>query len=94
MADQHLVVFMPCYSLESDATLVELLVNKLNLNLQTVDLSNTYDSLKGSLGLGHTNEALTSKALANCKPRLRMTSLYAIAQSLGFLVVGTSNWNE
>ena len=37
---------------------------------------------------------ITYKALTNVAPRLRMTILYAIAQSLGYLVAGTGNKSE
>jgi NAD+ synthase len=37
---------------------------------------------------------LSEKALTNVAPRIRMTILYAIAQSLGYLVAGTGNYSE
>lgn len=37
---------------------------------------------------------VTKKAESNIAPRLRMTTLYAIAQSLGYLVCGTGNKSE
>lgn len=37
---------------------------------------------------------ISDKALTNIAPRIRMTILYAIAQSLGYLVVGTGNKSE
>ena len=44
-----------------------------------------------NLNLG---EALSKEATINMKPRLRMTTLYAIAQTLGYLVIGTGNLCE
>lgn len=37
---------------------------------------------------------ITDKAKTNISPRLRMTTLYAIAQSLGYRVIGTGNASE
>lgn len=37
---------------------------------------------------------ITYKALTNVAPRIRMTTLYAIAQSLGYRVAGTGNKSE
>ena len=36
----------------------------------------------------------SSKALSNVAPRLRMTRLYLVAQSLGYWVIGTGNLSE
>jgi NAD+ synthase len=70
-----------------------------------VDLSPVYDRLASDLGravatLGqatppaHTDEESDIRArvpLANLKPRLRMATLYYIANSLEYLVAGTGN---
>lgn len=37
---------------------------------------------------------ISDKALTNIAPRIRMTILYAIAQSLGYRVAGTGNKSE
>lgn len=37
---------------------------------------------------------ITEKAKTNIPPRLRMTVLYAIAQTLGYRVIGTGNYSE
>jgi len=37
---------------------------------------------------------LGDEALINMKPRLRMLTLYSIAQTLGYLVIGTGNLSE
>ena len=51
----------------------------------TVDLTNLYDTFESLFS--DTNKL----ALANSRARLRMTTLYQIAQSNGALVVGTGN---
>jgi NAD+ synthase len=56
-----------------------------NVSKITVDLTNLYDTFESLFGDTH------GLALANSRARLRMTTLYQIAQSNGALVVGTGN---
>ncbi len=56
-----------------------------NVSKITVDLTNLYDTFES---LFNNRQEL---ALANSRARLRMTTLYQIAQSNGALVVGTGN---
>ena len=37
---------------------------------------------------------ISDKSMTNIPPRIRMTTLYAIAQSMGYRVIGTSNFSE
>lgn len=41
-----------------------------------------------------SNVVLTDLARANVMPRVRMATLYSIAQSMGYLVIGTGNLSE
>lgn len=59
-----------------------------NVVLQEIDLTPSFNVLEVALGLDTTQHHL---ALANTRARLRMTALYALAQSRGCLVVGTGN---
>lgn len=86
---QHLTVVMPCHSYQFDQDCANLLINKHQLKYQTVDLSSTYDQLVKNLALPQHQ-----LALSNIKPRLRMTTLYALAQSHNYLVLGTDNADE
>jgi|TARA_R110002012_G_scaffold228132_1_gene400344 NAD+ synthase len=56
-----------------------------NVSKITVDLTNLYDTFESLFNSRH------ELALANSRARLRMTTLYQIAQSNGALVVGTGN---
>ena len=56
-----------------------------NVSKITVDLTNLYDTFESLFDNTH------GLALANSRARLRMTTLYQIAQSNGALVVGTGN---
>lgn len=87
--EQHLTVIMPCHSDQFDQECANLLINKHQLNHQIVDLSSTYDQLVTTLALPPHQ-----LALSNIKPRLRMTTLYALAQSHKYLVLGTDNADE
>ena len=56
-----------------------------NVSKITVDLTNLYDTFESLFSNKH------ELALANSRARLRMTTLYQIAQTNGALVVGTGN---
>ena len=60
---------------------------------EKVDLSNTYQEMENEIN-GQIPQSLTQEAIVNMKPRLRMTTLYSIAQTLGYLVIGTGNLCE
>ena len=87
------VLTMPLHSKKentelSDAHASQLVEKYSNVTLVNVDLSKTYDELMLATDDTFTSSALTN---ANTKARLRMTTLYQIAGSLGGIVVGTGN---
>jgi len=82
-------VLLPCHSQPEDAEMAHLLADSLGLATVTVDLGPTYDALLAALP-----PDLTDMAQANIKPRLRMTALYALAQTHNYLVAGTGNKSE
>src|SRR6056297_1253999 len=90
--DQMLAVMMPCHSIERDLEDARLLNRKFSIPNITIDLSKTYDAIISAAKAN--SSTLTSRALSNVKPRLRMTTLYMMAQSNDFLVCGTSNLAE
>lgn len=56
----------------------------MNVSIENIDLSETYDAFK--------NAVVSSElGYANSKARLRMTTLYGLAASEGLLVAGTGN---
>jgi len=81
---------MPCYSNPKDEEDGLLVANRLGLKTRKVDLTKTYDSLVEAFSY----ESQSDLALANIKPRLRMTSLYYMAQELNYLVLGPTNLSE
>jgi NAD+ synthase len=88
--DGHLLgVLLPCHSNPQDAEMARLLANTFDIPTVTVPLESTYDTLVSALPTG-----TSSLARANIKPRLRMTALYTLAQTHGYLVAGTGNKSE
>ena len=59
------------------------------IKTRVIDLKETYDALAKAVGPN-----LTELAASNIAPRLRMQTLYAVAQSEGRLVAGTGNRSE
>ena len=85
-------VIMPCYSMQVDEDYARLLAEAIGIRTMKVDLSSSYDTLKREIE--NSLPELGGLSAANIKPRLRMTTLYAIAQQHGYLVCGGSNRDE
>lgn len=90
--DGVLGVIMPCHSMNEDEEDARLLARELDIPFERVDLSEIFDSLYGRIEsiTGSTIELVRS----NMKARLRMVTLYSLAQSKNLLVCGTSNRSE
>jgi NAD+ synthase len=86
--DEVLGVWMPCHSVPEDEILARMAADALAIQMITVDLCAAYDALLQALPPG------TDMARANLKPRLRMSTVYYLAQSEGYLVAGTGNKPE
>ncbi|AKU80053.1 NAD(+) synthase [Spiroplasma turonicum] len=87
------VVWMPCESSDLDESCKNDLIKELKFNnLVEVDLYKSFLTFKNELI--NSGVELSKLALANSKARLRMTTLYAIAQSNNYLVLGTDNLCE
>lgn len=99
-------VIMPCHSDGRDEADALQLAERFSLPVVRVDLSGPYDVLVGELktAAGALPDALVDDGpaddgrnrlpLANVKPRLRMTTLFFVANSLNHLVAGTGNRSE
>ena len=103
MPDRVLGVVMPCHSHPDDELDAMLAAESSKLPIVRVDLSAAYDALtlditaatSAERGQGFSPDpARTKLALANIKPRLRMTTLYTIGTAAGLLVTGTGNRSE
>jgi NAD+ synthase len=91
-------VTLPCHSDPSDEADAAAIATHFSLAAMRIDLSSVYDGLTAdALAAMKTLPASARQAiadrrpLANIKPRLRMTALYFLANSLNYLVAGTSN---
>ena len=100
-------VMLPCYSDPRDEEDGRLAADHFGVPALRVDLAPAYDQLLLDLraAMAHLPPAQRSfgdedadprsrLSLANIKPRLRMTSLYFVANSLDYLVAGTGNRSE
>ena len=87
-----LVFSLPCESMSQDFEDAQLVANHLGLKLSKFDLTTTYQEF---LNVFPSEIKTNNMAMANLKPRLRMTACYFIAQSKGsYLVGGTGNRTE
>ena len=99
-------VLLPCHSDPQDERDAMLVARHFSLPIERIELSTTYDtlvaavqpalgSIKPSTGAEESDdEHRARRPLANIKPRLRMTALYFVANSLNYLVAGTGNGSE
>ena len=99
-------VLMPCHSDPQDERDAALVAKHFSLPTVRVDLTPSYDALTAAakdalkalpatIHKDHPHDDPRSRVpLANIKPRLRMTTLYFVANSLNYLVAGTGNRSE
>jgi NAD+ synthase len=100
-----IAAIMPIYSHANDIRDAESVAVNFEVLSRLIDLAAAYDALIAALpdegdGLddGSVDEETRARrrllALANIKPRLRMTALYALANRYNGIVVGTGNKTE
>jgi len=72
------------------------LINHLGIRYFNVNIGETYKALMGEVEkqLGSQNTEVSNQTVINMPPRLRMTTLYAISQSLNGRVANTCNLSE
>jgi NAD+ synthase len=102
--DQVLAVVLPCGGNPRDEADAQLVADAFGLTTARIDLEPACDEL-----LAEAQDALAALpphmrqpstgpddrvALGNIQPRLRMSALYFLANSLGYLVAGTGNRSE
>jgi NAD+ synthase len=86
--DNVIAVSMP-NGRQSDIGDVRAIISALKLDSPLVNIQKTFNQL-----LNDTPVPISDKAKTNIVPRIRMTVLYSIAQSFGYLVIGTGNKSE
>ena len=87
-------VIMPCHSDPRDADDAALVAHHFGVPTSTVDLAGVHDTLLAQLASCCSDMGMSRMTDANIKPRLRMTTLYAFANQLGYRVLGTGNRAE
>lgn len=91
--EKVVAVSMPCNSQNIDFEDARLVAETFGVKFMKVDLSSVYGEMEKEINL-QLGQNLSKEAIINIKPRLRMTTLYGIAQTLGYLVIGTGNLCE
>jgi NAD+ synthase len=88
VGDGVLTVILPCHSDPEDLRLAREVAQTLSVETLIIDLGPAFDQLVGLLPAGG------KMATANLKPRLRMSTLYYLANDRNYLVAGTGNRSE
>lgn len=94
--ENSLGVILPCKSISKDAEDAYKLAESANLKHIEINLMEAHDSLLAGINNAMNDECSENDRLmdANLRARLRMTTLYGIANKLGYLVAGTDNAAE
>ncbi len=88
--DRVVGVLMPC-GVQSDIDAAYQLVEHLGIKYYVIDIKSARDGLLFAMP---KELELSDQTMINVSPRLRMTTLYAISQSLNGRVVNTCNLSE
>ena len=86
--DRVIGVLMPC-GIQHDIDMAELLVNHLDIKHFTVNIKDAVDGLSSVFPF-----ELSNQSKVNLPPRIRMATVYAVAQSFNGRVVNTCNLSE
>lgn len=92
-AENVYTVAMPCESIHQDLEDAKLVSKHFGVVLDVIDFTEIYQKEKDVIENVLKNQ-LCAESLVNLKPRLRMSILYTIAQTKGYLVLGTGNLCE
>ena len=88
--DRVIGVLMPCGE-QHDIDAAYALVNHLDIRHFVVNIKDAVEGLKSALP---KDIEITSQTVTNIPPRVRMTTLYAVSQSMNGRVVNTCNLSE
>ncbi len=86
--DRVIGVLMPC-GVQHDIDMAELLVNHLGIKHFTVNIEKAVEGLSSAFPF-----ELSNQSRVNLPPRIRMATVYAVAQSFNGRVVNTCNLSE
>ncbi len=85
-------VIMPCHSPTDAVNNALKFAEEFRLDYKIIDLTEIYDRTLQLYKVHFQSNDISAEA--NIKPRLRMTTLYYVANTLSYLVVGTANYTE
>ena len=90
-----LAVSMPCNSINKDLDDANLVANTFGVKNLEVDLTTSYKEIENTvldeLKNKDVSNEISEEGKINAKPRLRMLTLYMIARTMNYLVIGTGN---
>lgn len=95
-ADRVIGVLMP-NGVQADISAAYLLVNHLGIKHYEVNVKAAIDAIKDAVGSAKSSSEpieLSTQSAVNLPPRIRMSTLYAISQSVNGRVVNTCNLSE
>lgn len=94
--DNVITVAMPCNGVARDMEDAKEVVRTFGVKMLDVNIAKGYSELENEINsnLQELSIELSKEAKINMKPRIRMLTLYSIAQTLGYLVIGTGNLCE
>ena len=87
-------LLLPCFSREQDLKHAREVAERFSISTELIDLSPALNQLYLQLEGKPYDGREMNLAIANLKPRLRMTALYYHANRRNYLVVGTGNRSE
>ena len=87
-------LIMPCYSVDEDKDHAEMVARQFEISTKTVVLNAVFDSLIYVLPDSKPHADTARLARANLKARLRMVTLYYVANQMKYLVAGAGNRSE
>lgn len=88
--DRVIGVLMPCGE-QHDIDMAQLLVDHLGMKYYIINVKDAVDGIINSLP---KDLSITSQTVQNVPPRIRMSTLYAVSQSVNGRVVNTCNLSE
>lgn len=93
--DKVLGVIMPNGEMPDKSDAIES-CKILGINFFVININNAYLDIINNTkeALNKFNKEITNVSIINTAPRIRMTTLYSLAGSLGYLVANTSNLSE
>lgn len=92
--DNTLGVIMPCGSQPEDKEHAHLVASRFSISTTEVVLDEVLNALVGILPDYEASPETDNKAQANLKARLRMLTLYYLANQLAYMVAGSGNRSE